>query len=168
MLSESAVSDVGAPPWEAAPPAAPDGFELHTEDVFGAWIVEQLLARYSGNEEAAALAREWRGDRWYLFVSETGSVAVAWQLAFIAEDAANQFVDVLTAAFGGRAGWAASHVGTGAVIAAADDPATLTAWDTALTDPWAQAPESTSDQVDTAANSSSARLIPVLRRLIEF
>jgi hypothetical protein len=162
MLSETEMVGVTSVPVEEAE-TGPDGYELFTSDVLGAFILELFLSNHGATTEQSALALGWQGDRFECYVAEQGGMAVTWRIRFSAADAAQQFLDLLsTPSFAEASAWSVGREESVVTIAAADEADVLDTWPTELASP--------SDEVvaeDARIGAPKSRLADVVRRRLQ-
>jgi hypothetical protein len=81
-------SDAAAPAWPApAAPTPPPEWALAHEATLGAWATFLVLAGNGFIADADALARGWRGDRFWVYrgTSAAPTTALVWRIAFADE-----------------------------------------------------------------------------------
>lgn len=150
MLSETELVSLETEPVAPAAGEAPEGLELLSEDVLGAWIVGKFLLEQGASPTEPQVALEWRGDRLEIYVSETSGVAVRWQVRLSSAEARERFLAPLQDAY-----WRVAYIsslGDDVVeIRAAEDKAVLAAWVEQVSAGPALGPVLAEDTVDSAA-----------------
>ena len=89
-VEDIALDDWPAPVLEAPEPASP--FALWGEESLGAWGMFMVLSRLGTATAAHVVAREWRGDRLFIFADEeSGETVMAWHVELASVEAATRF-----------------------------------------------------------------------------